>query len=180
MNLRKNKMANWNNKEKHLKHLKKIGFKIGNKYGELTKKDYSKLKGKLCQKCNLYKDISEWYLSKKRKQPSTYCKKCEDARCLVYYKKTLKKRRKYRREKQLKRNFGIDLIEYNSLLKKQKCKCAICNISLKQYRLKSRYKHFSVDHCHSTNKIRGLLCSVCNTQLGYYEKYKKQFNEYIL
>jgi len=32
--------------------------------------------------------------------------------------------------------------------------------------------HFGlqVDHCHKTNKIRGLLCLPCNVSLGYLEE----------
>jgi hypothetical protein len=29
-----------------------------------------------------------------------------------------------------------------------------------------RYKRFAVDHCHTSGKIRGLLCTNCNTAIG--------------
>ena len=42
--------------------------------------------------------------------------------------------------------------------------CAIC----KQPEKSNRYKTLSVDHCHKTEKIRGLLCSHCNRALGLF------------
>jgi hypothetical protein len=45
----------------------------------------------------------------------------------------------------------------------QEGKCAICK-STKFGRAGISY--FSVDHCHKTGKVRGLLCSYCNTALG--------------
>jgi hypothetical protein len=44
------------------------------------------------------------------------------------------------------------------MLELQQGKCAICE--------KSSDKHLFVDHCHTTGKIRGLLCQHCNTLLG--------------
>jgi len=61
----------------------------------------------------------------------------------------------------LKQCYGMTTEEYNELFAKQQGKCAICGIH--QTELK---KTLHVDHCHKTEKIRGLLCSNCNTGIG--------------
>lgn len=67
-------------------------------------------------------------------------------------------------EAKIKEDYGLSLNEYNELFKKQNGNCAICgkNQSVFKYKL-------AVDHCHKTNKIRGLLCGKCNTALGSLE-----------
>lgn len=65
----------------------------------------------------------------------------------------------------LKRIFGITLDEYNNILTKQNNKCAIC-LTDNPSTTNSKKRFFSVDHCHATNKIRGLLCSKCNVAIG--------------
>lgn len=54
--------------------------------------------------------------------------------------------------------YGITVSEYDQMLKEQNNLCKIC----KQDFIKTPH----VDHCHETKKIRGLLCSNCNTMLG--------------
>jgi hypothetical protein len=51
--------------------------------------------------------------------------------------------------------------QYNTLFIGQDGRCAIC--FLHQSELK---KAFAVDHDHSTNEIRGLLCQNCNVGIG--------------
>lgn len=72
------------------------------------------------------------------------------------------------RFKRLSSNDGLDinyssltLDWYNTTLENQKGGCAICGKTPEQlgYRL-------YIDHCHSTGKLRGLLCNNCNTGLG--------------
>lgn len=67
----------------------------------------------------------------------------------------------------LKKRFRISLEEFELLQQKQNYVCAIC---LKPERSVDRRtqqtRHLAVDHCHTTGKIRGLLCSDCNLALG--------------
>ena len=38
-----------------------------------------------------------------------------------------------------------------------------------------RIKSLSVDHCHTTGKVRGLLCQSCNTGIGLLKEDTKLF-----
>lgn len=64
------------------------------------------------------------------------------------------------RDRQLRLAFGITLEQYENLLKQQNNRCAICNCP------PSGPKSFAVDHCHSSGKVRGLLCRGCNVGIG--------------
>jgi hypothetical protein len=59
----------------------------------------------------------------------------------------------------LKSRYGISLKEYDRMFKQQDGGCAIC-------RQGPNGKSLHIDHCHDTGKIRGLLCSNCNTSIG--------------
>jgi len=66
-----------------------------------------------------------------------------------------------RRDKTLMSLYGITLADYNSLYTNQHGRCKICE------------KHFDllfVDHCHTTNIVRGLLCGKCNSGIGMLEE----------
>jgi hypothetical protein len=76
-----------------------------------------------------------------------------------------------KRDSQLKRNYGISLLEYQKLFKKQNGKCAICS--------KRSDKTLHVDHDHKTGRIRGLLCFRCNYGLGYFKDNLKQFKQIV-
>jgi len=65
------------------------------------------------------------------------------------------------RNNYLKRTYGITLEEYQIILENQNFSCAICLEHIDNV-LNTLY----VDHCHTTGKIRGLLCSKCNVSLG--------------
>lgn len=73
----------------------------------------------------------------------------------------------------LKRNnlmakFKLTVEDYLSMVEAQSNKCAICGKEeTVQYRGKTRL--LTVDHCHTTGKIRKLLCLNCNNGLGCFK-----------
>ena len=65
----------------------------------------------------------------------------------------------------LKRYYGITMTEYTEMYNSQAGKCAICG-NPETTMLHGKIRDLSVDHCHSTGKIRQLLCNACNHILG--------------
>jgi hypothetical protein len=60
-----------------------------------------------------------------------------------------------------KHHYGMAPGTYDAMLKAQGGRCAICGTDDPSPR-----RHFSVDHCHDTNKVRALLCGPCNAGIG--------------
>jgi 5-methylcytosine-specific restriction endonuclease McrA len=71
--------------------------------------------------------------------------------------------KKAQRASALKKQYGITYEEYEDMLRQQEGKCVICG--------EVRLLH--VDHCHKTNRVRGLLCSSCNGGLGMFKDNKQ-------
>lgn len=70
-----------------------------------------------------------------------YCKKCD-------------------KSKQLQICYGITIWGYLGLYLQQKGRCAICDLPGKVF------SGLHVDHSHSAENVRGLLCQPCNLALG--------------
>ena len=74
------------------------------------------------------------------------------------------------REKSI-RVYGITGKDYEQLLEDQNFVCAICGEPEKVINPKTGYPYpLSIDHNHTTNEVRGLLCKHCNLVLGQVEK----------
>lgn len=57
--------------------------------------------------------------------------------------------------------YGLKPEEYDQILMSQSGLCAICKGSLADYSV--------IDHCHATGKVRGVLCSRCNSGIGKFK-----------
>lgn len=80
-----------------------------------------------------------------------------------------RKTEKYRlnsRDYRYNREYGISLKIYNEMFEVQKGLCKICLSPETALNNKKELRTLSVDHCHKTGKVRGLLCHSCNMLLG--------------
>lgn len=125
-----------------------------------------KNKTKSCTNCGESKPLSEF--SQYPSRPGYIY-----ARCKVCERKSVKERkakwkkdnpeafRNSLRRDNLKRSYGITFEDYDVLLKKQKGGCAICGIPPGK-------RNLSIDHCHKSLEIRGLLCHRCNRGISFF------------
>ena len=59
------------------------------------------------------------------------------------------------------KQFGLTVEEYDTIrASTSNCECCLTQLSLRERRL---------DHCHTTGKIRGILCNSCNTGIGMFK-----------
>jgi hypothetical protein len=70
--------------------------------------------------------------------------------------------------RRLKDCYNMTLAEYDRLLFIQMKHCAICDKPERQTR-NGVLLRLAIDHNHTTNKVRGLLCSSCNRLIGHLE-----------
>lgn len=127
---------------------------------------------KQCTKCKEFK-LNINFSKDKTKQDGykSACKECnkidhykryhsdkegQKARVQEYRKNNTEKVKASNRNTKLKRAYGITQEQYLEMSLRQDNKCACCG----------RETKLVVDHCHTTGKIRELLCNNCNTALG--------------
>tara|TARA_E500000318_G_C3494103_1_gene185615 strand:- start:44 stop:559 length:516 start_codon:yes stop_codon:yes gene_type:complete len=133
---------------------------------------------KKCNDCGEEKPLTEFYKRNDRGSTSYRgdCRVCIKAKQVTWQKKNRDKVNAYHREqrrqkphqeknRRLKHRFGITLQDYNNMLREQDNKCLICDIEMTHDSERTR---IVVDHCHTTEKVRGLLCSPCNKGLGHF------------
>jgi nitrate/TMAO reductase-like tetraheme cytochrome c subunit len=120
----------------------------------------------ICNSCGIEKNVEEFPMRSTTKrgyrQP---CKKC--------LQKTRRKIRRmdnkwYKRNKKnkLKRKYGISLEEFDKMKNDQNNKCAICNVDFNDAEFNKSFPN--VDHNHITGKTRGILCTSCNSGIGFF------------
>ena len=116
---------------------------------------------KLCRRCRCRKLVEEFQL--KSYANGRYCRRhiCTQCRNEETRKETTTPSGKAnRRHIVLKHKYGITLDEYDEFSAYQNHVCAICS------HICNTGQPLSVDHCHETKRVRGLLCRKCNVAIG--------------
>jgi len=113
---------------------------------------------KICSTCKIEKSFIEFYKCKANKDGVYHeCKSCKSE----YDKQRHAKNPKDRLNKNLQNRYNITLEQKEHMIAAQNGKCAICETEL------DRGKHTCVDHCHTTGKVRQILCRPCNILIGH-------------
>jgi hypothetical protein len=107
-----------------------------------------------CVDCNVKRSLPKLYDDSLMAQYRTKDKRKK------YINDNKDKRELIKRKSSLK-EYGITIEDYDRMFSEQNGKCHICNGV-------SKRKYLSVDHCHTSNKVRGLLCESCNVGLGMF------------
>jgi hypothetical protein len=76
------------------------------------------------------------------------------------------------------RRYGMTRLDMLALHKKQKGKCYLCNTKIEMF---VGARGGMIDHCHTTGKVRSILCCKCNVAVGGIETHKnvKKLLEYV-
>lgn len=151
---------------------------------------------KVCARCKEEKPVSEFHRTPLKYNKSgyvSYCKPCQKVYSDAYrnspqgrekrrestkrYKANNKTKiwlankayvktdgfRRRNNERKKRRKYGITVGQYNEMVAAQHGVCAICGKPPKD-----GGRRLSIDHCHETNVIRGLLCDAHNIGLGMF------------
>lgn len=121
---------------------------------------------KVCTKCHTARPLEEYNRSAKSNDGyGWHCRSC--SREYARKRRQEPEFRDRKRHNSLVFQYGIGLEEYQAMLEKQAGLCAICNNpETKLHSTSKAVMPLSVDHCHETNRVRGLLCSQCNFMIG--------------
>lgn len=95
------------------------------------------------------------------------CKLCERDQAREYKRKKALEDPLAARRYWLMFKYGLTLEQYAKMLEEQGGVCKICEKPESYIDVRfGKIRPLVVDHCHTTGKVRGLLCNNCNTGLG--------------
>lgn len=74
-----------------------------------------------------------------------------------------KRRSEYGKKQHRRKTYGLTPEAFDAMFEEQEGRCAICGTAIGLVD-----RDLAVDHCHDTDKVRGLLCRLCNLGIGYF------------
>jgi hypothetical protein len=127
------------------------------------------MESKFCRWCNTEKPKSEMIKNKSYADGyATVCKQCSKE-----YSANLRKNKDYIIKSRAKKYKTT--VEHITHLYETQTVCQIC-------KQEDKRRNLAIDHCHSTDKVRGLLCDACNKAIGHFKdniEYLENAIEYL-
>ena len=131
---------------------------------------------KECKECHLILPVEDFYTKGMPSGKIGYHYKCKKCSNIIRYKRkvshptqrsfVVKEMRSLQlnldRQKNRAKNYGMTLEQLNEMISKQNNKCYICGLPGEE----NVHGVLCIDHCHSSLKVRKLLCNSCNVALG--------------
>lgn len=133
---------------------------------------------KICSKCKVNKTLCSFH--RKSTSPDgrkTTCKECHNKyireewypRNKISQKKATKRWKASNKARVLSSRHSVPLEQVEHILSQNIKECQVCGRAVNKLNL---------DHCHSTNTVRGLLCHKCNVTLARLGDCKESVLEY--
>lgn len=124
--------------------------------------------GRICTTCGVFKTADQYKLQKDERALGgiamrSKCRPCEEHR---------------KWKKFIVKVYKINEEQYYEMLASQNYACKICGSEYNNNNRCTSNKLF-IDHCHTTGKVRGLLCSKCNHGLGQFNDNPEQLQKAI-
>lgn len=121
---------------------------------------------KWCTKCREIKAVAEFRVTGAKVRST--CRPCDAAQSAEWrernpgygtdYMRRVRDERGYAR----RARFGLTPADVRAMLEAQHGRCGICDESVTP-------EGINIDHCHSTGRIRAILCRSCNLGLGFFK-----------
>jgi hypothetical protein len=123
---------------------------------------------KTCSACREVLDLNSFH--KNKAMPDglhSQCKSCNNAARKLHKQKNPGQHKKWNQKNphDFLARHGVDITaeRFYEMLDEQDGKCLICG-----HKPEENEKRLCIDHDHKTNKVRGLLCDLCNRGLGMF------------
>jgi hypothetical protein len=127
---------------------------------------------KTCRKCGETKPLREFRLSRQatNTRNAVYrsdCKTCSATAARRWFAENKERHKETRHRHAMRATYGLTPEQYQDMLAAQGGVCAICGLDEPNAhgRTGTQFR-LSVDHCHDTGRVRGLLCQKCNRAIG--------------
>ena len=138
-----------------------------------NKQYYAKHRKKLLAQQKEYYYANKDIIQKRSKISKRKYRLVNKDKIALWNKKYYQRHKEEYYKRHLSHRYGVTPEEYIKIRDKSKGKCGICG---KRFTNRKRSR---VDHCHSSGKIRGLLCHSCNIHLDWFIKNEKGARDYL-